>query len=750
MPNKLASKSNDDAQRRLLIDPAAVIALSNGTVGDPFAFLGPHRDGGLHRDAGPDRDGNGFIVRAYLPGALKVDVVDARTGALLANLSEVQSPSLFAGFIASADRYRLRIQWPDAVEETEDPYAFGLLISDLDIYLFAEGQHLELGRCLGAQLTQVENVLGVRFAVWAPNARRVSVVGDFNSWDGRRHIMRKRVEAGLWELFVPRLKPGAKYKFEILGPHGLLPLKSDPLALQVEPSPGSASIVTAPAAFEWTDAQWLQTRSEHQAPSAPVSTYEVHAGSWKQFAPGQTPTWDQLAETLIPYVSNLGFTHIELMPITAHPFGGSWGYQPLGLYAPHAIYGEPAAFARFVDRCHAANIGVILDWVPAHFPSDAYGLAHFDGTALYEYADPREGFHQDWNTLIYNFGRNEVRNFLLASAIHWLERYHIDGLRVDAVASMLYRDYSRQPGGWLPNKFGGRENLEAVDFLRQLNARVTERCPGAVIIAEESTAWPGVTADIEQGGLGFAYKWNMGWMHDTLQYIRTDPLYRNFEHNKMTFGLLYAFAEKFVMPLSHDEVVHGKGSLIGKMPGDRWQKFANLRVYFGFMWMQPGKKLLFMGGEFGQEREWNHDASLDWAALDDPLHRGLQQLVRDLNTVYREQNAAHALDSESRGFQWIIGDDSVNSVFAFCRYADNAPPLLIVCNFTPVPRYDYRVGVPRAGFWRELLNSDAACYGGGNIGNGGGVQSSPQAAHQQQQSLLLTIPPLSVSIFIGE
>lgn len=748
MPTK--RKSAADAavlQQHLYIDATTVAALPRGAVGDPFYFLGPSF-------LGRDGDGDEMLVRTYQPGASAVDIIDAESGVVLANLSELQAPGLFVGYLSAPAAYRLRIHWPDAIEETEDPYAFGLLLGELDVYLFAMGQHFELWRCLGAQMMCVGGIAGVRFAVWAPNARRVSVVGDFNRWDGRRHLMRLRLEAGIWELFVPRLQAGTKYKFEILGPHGLLPLKSDPMALQVEVPPGSASIISAPPFFSWTDDSWMRERARRQSDAAPISVYEIHAGSWRHFLNGSTPQWDELAEALIPYVRDLGFTHLELMPITAHPFGGSWGYQPLGLYAPHAGYGEPRAFAGFVDRCHAAGIGVILDWVPAHFPTDAHGLAHFDGTALYEYADPREGFHQDWNTLIYNFGRNEVRNYLLASATYWLEQFHLDGLRVDAVASMLYRDYSRQPGGWVPNKYGGRENLEAVDFLQQLNARVSERCPGAMIIAEESTAWPGVTRAAHDGGLGFSLKWNMGWMHDTLQYLRTDPLYRTYQHDKITFGLVYAFSEKFMLPLSHDEVVHGKGSLLDKMPGDEWQQFANLRLYLSLMWMQPGKKLLFMGGEFAQRREWNHDAELDWELLNQPLHAGMRQLVSDLNRLYTTQPAAHRRDSESDGFQWIIGDDSRNSVFVFLRLADSvaerAAPLLVVCNFTPVPHFDYRIGVPRAGKWRELLNSDAACYGGSNVGNGGGVSAVDMASHNQPCSLALTLPPLAVCIFVAE
>ena len=719
------------------LNHAAAHALQNAQIGDPFAFLGTHSDGA------------GSIVRAYLPGAKEVSVIDACSGAQITALNEIQIPGLFAGNHSAGNiPYRLRIDWPDAIEETEDPYSFGLLLGELDLHLFAEGRHWDLGSVFGAQVMRIGDIDGVRFAVWAPNARRVSVVGAFNNWDGRRHMMRRRVEAGVWELFIPRLPAGVNYKYEILGPHGLLPLKSDPIALQVETPPASASIVAKPFRYQWNDSQWMASRAARQSAQAPISIYELHAGSWNQRAQGYVTRWNELTDTLIPYVSEMGFSHIELMPITAYPFGGSWGYQPLGLYTPHAAYGEPAAFAEFIDRCHAANIGVILDWVPAHFPTDAHGLAHFDGTALYEYADPREGFHQDWNTLIYNFGRNEVRNFLLASAVHWLERYHLDGIRVDAVASMLYRDYSRQPGGWLPNQYGGRENLEAVDFLRQLNTLINERCPGAITIAEESTAWPGVTKDIADDGLGFSFKWNMGWMHDTLQYMHTDPLYRSYEHNKLTFGLLYAFAEHFMLPLSHDEVVHGKGSLLRKMPGDRWQQFANLRVYFAFMWLQPGKKLVFMGGEFAQDREWNHDAPLDWNALEDPLHRGMQHLVRDLNHLYTAHPSAHIYDHDSKGFQWIVGNDVANSVFAFCRYADNAPPLLIVCNFTPVPRPNYRIGVPRGGVWREILNTDAVGYGGSNVGNGGAVQASANPRHEQPYSIDIVVPPLGACVFI--
>jgi 1,4-alpha-glucan branching enzyme len=719
----------------LLSDPEAVEALIEGRLGDPFALLGPHPCA------------RGTVVRAFLPPAESVAAIDAG-GVVLARLRPLQAPGLFAGVIPAATAYRLRIHWPGGlVQETEDPYSFGLLLGELDIYLLAEGSHLELGRCLGAQPMNIEGVAGVRFAVWAPNARRVSVVGDFNGWDGRRHSMRKRVEAGVWELFIPRLPAGTLYKYEILGGHGLLPLKADPVALQVEAPPRSASVVSDPTPFNWNDARWLEARAANNALlHAPLSIYEVHAGSWRRVA-GQgwrALNWDELGDQLIPHVTGLGFTHIELLPVMGHPFSGSWGYQVLSQYAPQATFGAPAAFARFVDRCHSAGVGVILDWVPGHFPTDAHGLAWFDGTALYEHTDPREGFHQEWNTAIYNLGRREVHAFLVSSALHWIERYHVDGLRVDAVASMLYRDYARREGEWIPNKYGGRENIEAIDFLRHLNDAVAQRFPGALMIAEESTAWPGVTRSTRDWGLGFSYKWNMGWMHDTLRYMKLDPVHRSYDHHDMTFGLLYAFSERFVLPLSHDEVVHGKGSLIGRMSGDTWQRFANLRAYFGFMWTQPGKKLLFMGGEFGQDWEWNHDGELDWVALEHPLHRGVQLLVGDLNRLYRQETALHVFDSDSAGFRWIVADDNSNSIFAYYRqgHADS-PPVIAVCNFTPVPRLHYRLGAPRAGAWREILNTDSELYGGSNLGNGGQLQASTMPSHGQPFSLELTLPPLA-------
>ncbi len=621
------------------------------------------------------------------------------------------------------------------------------MLGELDVHLLAEGRHRELATCLGAHVMSVDGVAGVRFAVWAPNARRVSLVGDFNSWDGRRHPMRHRVEAGVWELFIPRLKSGALYKYEIVGPAGqVLPLKADPVAARAEVPPGTASIVADPLDLRWLDKDWLDTRAARHQPDAPLSIYEVHAASWMR-ADGNALDWVALGEKLVPYAVDMGFTHLELLPVMSHPFAGSWGYQPLGQFAPTPLLGTPEMFARFVDRCHEAGLGVILDWVPAHFPSDAHGLAMFDGTALYEHGDPREGFHRDWNTLIYNLGRHEVRGFLIASALHWLEHYHADGIRVDAVASMLYRDYSRNPGEWVPNIYGGRENLEAVAFLRELTTTIEARCPGALVIAEELTAWPGVTASPRDGGLGFSYKWNMGWMHDTLHYLEYDPIYRPHHHDQMTFGLIYAFSERFVLPLSHDEVVHGKGSLLTKMPGDDWQKFATLRAYFAFMWTHPGKKLLFMGCEFGQRKEWNHDTSLDWHLLDSPMHSGVQLVLHDLNRLYRDVAALHQGDAEPAGFRWVVGDDRAQSVFAFLRVdREERSPVLVVCNFTPLPRYGYRVGVPSGGHWVECLNSDASDYGGSGIGNGGGVFAVDEAHHGLPASVILTLPPLATVI----
>ncbi|PZW40124.1 1,4-alpha-glucan branching protein GlgB [Pseudomonas sp. URMO17WK12:I2] len=729
--------SNGETDRQVAgIERASVEALIRGEHGDPFSILGPHAFA------------HGLTIRTYLPGALGVELIDAVSGEVLGSLEQSSVPGLFSIRIEQQVPYRYRITWSSGVQETEDPYAFGQLLGEMDLYLFAEGNHRELGKSLGAQFTTHEGVQGVRFSVWAPNARRVSVVGGFNGWDGRRHPMRLRQPSGVWELFIPRLTPGEVYKYEILGRDGLLPLKADPMALATELPPATGSVVSAPLQFDWHDDHWLQQRQARQGYPAPMSIYELHAASWRREGgeEGRLLSWKELSEQLIPYVQQLGFTHIELMPIMEHPFGGSWGYQLLSQFAPTARHGSPADFAAFVDACHQAGIGVILDWVPAHFPTDAHGLGQFDGTALYEYAHPFEGFHQDWDTYIYNLGRTEVHGFMLASALHWLRAYHIDGLRVDAVASMLYRDYSRKDGEWIPNRFGGRENLESIDFLRHLNDVVAQEVPGALVIAEESTAWPGVSRPTQEGGLGFAYKWNMGWMHDSLKYVAEDPLHRQHHHHQLTFGLLYAFSEHFVLPISHDEVVHGKRSLLDKMPGDRWQKFANLRLYLSFMWSHPGKKLLFMGCEFGQWREWNHDHELDWYLLRYGEHKGVQQLVSDLNGLYRHEPALHQLDGSAEGFAWLIGDDATNSVFAWLRHDKDGSPLLVVHNFTPQPRNGYRIGVPKEGAWHVLLNSDAERYAGSNAGSQGGLFSEAVASHGQPQSLSLDLPPLATLV----
>ena len=735
-----AGKDLGKARGGLLPTRQDIEALINAEHRDPFSVLGPHADGL-----------GGYYIRAFLPQALSVNVVDRETGDVLGPLSCPDVPGLFVGQFAEPRAYALRIQWAGGEQTSEDPYSFGPLLGEMDLYLFAEGNHRDLSHCLGAQVMSVDGVPGVRFAVWAPNARRVSVVGDFNIWDGRRHPMRLRHPSGVWEIFIPRLQAGEAYKYEILGEHGILPLKADPMALATQRPPQTASKVASPLAVDWQDQDWMQARGQLQRPDAPLSVYELHVGSWQCEVDevgevARQYTWHELAQRLIPYVREMGFTHIELMPIMEHPFGGSWGYQPLSQFAPSARYGSPDDFGAFVNACHVAGIGVILDWVPAHFPNDEHGLAQFDGTALYEYANPLEGFHKDWNTLIYNLGRTEVHGFMLASALHWLKDFHIDGLRVDAVASMLYRDYSRQPGEWIPNRHGGRENLEAIDFLRHLNDVVALEAPGALMIAEESTAWPGVSQRTDDGGLGFSYKWNMGWMHDSLHYIQQDPVYRAHHHNELSFGLVYAWTERFILPISHDEVVHGKHSLIDKMPGDRWQKFANLRAYLSFMWTHPGKKLLFMGCEFGQWREWNHDQQLDWYLLQYPEHQGVQKLVGDLNRLYRDCPALHDQDDVAQGFQWLIGDDATNSVYAWLRWSKDGQPLLVVANFTPVPRQGYRIGVPFAGTWQEVLNSDADTYAGSNYGNGGGVGTEPLPSHGQTHSLALNLPPLGVLI----
>jgi 1,4-alpha-glucan branching enzyme len=727
---------NDIAYHTGAPDFGAIEDIVQARHGDPFAILGLHTQNGVH------------TVRAILPTAKSVAVVARDTGLPLGRLELLHQAGFWSGQITDHVPYRLHITEADRSYEIEDPYSFPPILGDIDIYLLGEGRHRDFASTLGAHVTSMDGVTGVRFAVWAPNARRVSVVGTFNDWDGRRHPMRLRFGAGIWELFIPRLGAGTLYKYEIVSSWGeTLPLKADPVAWAAEIPPATASIVASPDMPAWRDSAFVAGRGARQTAAAPISIYEVHATSWMPSAERGGYGWAGLADKLVPYVKQLGFTHVELLPVMEHPFGGSWGYQPLGQFAPNSRLGPPQDFAAFVDRCHEAEIGVILDWVPAHFPTDAHGLARFDGSPLYEHADPREGFHRDWDTFIYNHGRNEVRAFLIGSALFWLEHYHVDGLRVDAVASMLYRDYSRPAGEWVPNIHGGRENLEAIHFFHELSRAVGDRVPGAVLIAEESTAFPSVSRPVDEGGLGFDFKWNMGWMHDSLHYMEEEPVYRQWHHGMLTFGLVYAFSENFVLPLSHDEVVYGKGSLIRKMPGDTWQRFANLRAYFGFMWSHPGKKLLFMGGEFAQDREWNHDAGLDWFLLDQPLHSGVQSLVRDLNMAYRGNAALHRLDSSPDGFRWVVMQDSGQSVFAYLRLGtDGDPPILSVCNFTPVPRFDYRLGVPVGGVWREIVNTDAAVYGGSGMGNAGQVTAQPIPAHGHPASVSLTLPPLATLI----
>jgi len=618
-------------------------------------------------------------------------------------------------------------------------------LADQDLHYFREGTHTALAGRLGAALRPGGQ--GAHFAVWAPNATAVSVIGEWNGWQADAEPLAPRADgSGVWEGGAAAARHGQSYKYRIVTADGQALDKADPYALATEPPPATASRLWS-LAFDWSDAGWLASRAARQAGDAPMSIYEVHPGSWRRHD-GQFLGWRALAQALGEHVQAMGFTHVELMPVTEHPFYGSWGYQTTGYFAPTARYGTPQDLKFFIDHLHGLGIGVVLDWVPSHFPTDAHGLQAFDGTHLYEHADPRQGFHPEWNSSIFNYGRNEVRSFLLSSALFWLREYHFDALRVDAVASMLYLDYARKPGEWIPNQFGGRENLEAVHFLRTLNAAVAREQPGALVIAEESTAWPGVSHPQEEGGLGFSMKWNMGWMHDTLEYFGLDPVYRRHHQGQLSFSLVYAFHERFVLPLSHDEVVYGKGSLLGRMPGDAWQKFANLRALFGFMWGHPGKKLLFMGGEFGQGREWAHEGELDWAQSREPLHAGVARLVGDLNRLYRSEPALHQQDFAPEGFAWVAHDDSQASVFAFLRQgAEGVPPVFVVSNLTPVPRHGYRLGVPLPGLWRELLNTDARDYGGAGLGNHGGVRASDEGAHGHAHSLVLTLPPLSTLMF---
>jgi 1,4-alpha-glucan branching enzyme len=733
------SPSRSPAARKGYL-PANVLAdLDHGRCDAPFEWLGLH-----------EHEGHWQVV-TMAHGALSVEVV-TDGGEQTVPASRMGEGVYVAVLPSRPSSYRLRLRWPHGRETTADPYTFAPSLPEDALRAFHAGELRRPVDVLGAQSKVLDGVDGVHFSAWAPYARRVSVVGNFNRWDGRRHMMYRHPEAGVWEIFIPHVEAGDVYKFELLGPHGqLLPLKADPYAKQTECPPASASVVAAPLWHAWHDASWMARRKSMQFESAPLTIYEVHATSWQRDAEGGRLDWDALATELIPYVQAQNFTHIEFLPVNEYPFGGSWGYQPTAMYAPTARMGDPDAFARFVDSCHVAGIGVILDWVSGHFPADEHGLRLFDGTPLYEHADPREGYHQDWHTLIYNYGKPQVRQYLFGSALAWLDRFHIDGLRVDAVASMLYRDYSRAEGEWIPNKHGGRENLEAIAFLRDLNSLIQREHPGAMVIAEESTAWPGVTNTPEHGGLGFSFKWNMGWMNDCLRYIQQDPIYRRYHHDDVMFGLVYAYSEKFVLPLSHDEVVHGKGSLISRMPGDHWQQFANLRAFFGFMWGHPGKKLLFMGGEFAQRNEWQHTRSLDWHLLEDPLHQGVQHLIGDLNRLLYQEPALHRRDHESDGFAWAVGDDAHASVYAFLRYGgEGTSPMLVVCNFTPYVRSDYRIGVPEAGIWHEVCNTDSSYYGGSNVGNAGEVRAEEIPCRGHPFSLNLRLPPLATLFLRAE
>ena len=719
----------------------------HGEHTDPFRVLGMHRVsiGGEIR----------LVVRAFRPEAAELFLVNPATGESVP-LERVHDAGFFEALLPCGTEsfaYRLRVVLPDGEpREVADPYAFPGTVSDFDLYLIGEGSHHRLYDVLGAHPCEVDGVSGVRFAVWAPNARRVSVVGDFNHWDGRRHVLRAHPGAGVWDLFIPGLGPGIVYKYEILPAHGPPFLKADPLAFAAELRPATGSVVYEPRGYEWGDGAWMRERVHRAAETTPMAVYEVHLGSWRRSPDEDRPLgYRELAHQLADYVCEMGFTHVELLPVMEHPYDPSWGYQVTGYFAPTSRLGTPDDFKYLVDHLHQRGVGVILDWVPAHFPRDAHALRRFDGTALYEHEDPRQGEHPDWGTLVFNFGRNEVRNFLVANALYWLEEFHVDGLRVDAVASMLYLDYSRGAGQWVPNRYGGRENLEAIDFLQQLNTLVRERVPGALMIAEESTAWPGVTQPAHLGGLGFHLKWNMGWMNDFLRFMEQDPVYRQFSFNLITFSLMYAFSERFVLPLSHDEVVHGKGSLVNKMPGDAWQKRANLRLALGIMWAHPGKKLLFMGGELGQWREWSEGRELDWDLLEDPGHAGIQRFVRDLNHLYRREPAFWEVDFSHQGFEWIDFHDVRNTVVSFVRRGQRPEDeLVFVCNFTPVPRMGYRVGLPRAGVYRELLNSDSEIYGGSNLGNGGGVVTEPVPEHGREQSALFILPPLAVLVLKHE
>lgn len=739
-----------------LLDKEEVSALIGAKHQDVFSVLGMHKH--------PTE--SGLIVRALLPDAISVEVIDSKSNRSITKLTLVHESGLFEGKLGrrrNVFNYHLRVSYKDNTILVDDPYQYPSLLNDDDLYLFCEGTHEHAYQWMGAHklevaITGAGGVGGTHFVIWAPDATRVSVVGDFNFWDGRRHVMRKHLAAGVWEIFIPNVEENSAYKYEIVDANGhTQPLKADPYAVSMQHPPETASKIVATQPYQWHDKQWMEERaSSSNHYNGPVSIYEVHLGSWRRVHHDEQNTaskpnylsYRELAEQLIPYALDMGFTHLQLMPVSEYPFDGSWGYQPVGLFAPTSRFGSAEDFKYFVDCCHRAGLGLLLDWVPGHFPTDAHGTGKLDGSCLYEHEDVRKGFHPDWKTLIYNYGRSEVQSYLISNAIYWLDQFHIDGLRVDAVASMLYLDYSREEGEWLPNCHGGRENLEAIELLQQVNSRAYFNHPGVMMIAEESTAWPGVSKPVDSGGLGFGFKWNMGWMNDTLSYMERDPIHRSHHHSEMTFGLVYSFSENFVLPLSHDEVVHGKGSLLNKMPGDDWQKFANLRAYYGFMWTHPGKKLLFMGCEFAQRNEWNHDQSLDWHLLENENHKGVQQLIKDLNHTYRNIPALYELDCDCSGFQWLDSQNSEQSILVYLRKGkQGTAPALIVVNLTPTSYENYCVGVAEGGFYRECINTDSAIYGGSDIGNNGGVFTQEQPYAGQSHQLTLSIPPLATMIF---
>lgn len=706
--------------------------LLNGRHSDPFRVLGVHKS-----------NGKSWLI-AFVPDAVSLS---AKFGRRIVDIPRVDGP-VFAGPVPNSKfHHLLTATYADGQAWTfEDPYRFGPVLGDLDLHLLGEGSHRKLWKALGAHVTTVDGISGTHFAVWAPNAERVSVVGDFNVWDGCRHPMRRVGASGIWEIFMPGLGDGTLYKYEIAPKHGAPFMKADPVGFGAQHPPATSSVVRDISGYAWSDGEWMSKRQQAQQKDQPISIYEVHLGSWRRADGNRMLSYNQMAKELVDYASWMGFTHLEFLPVSEFPFDGSWGYQPVGMFAPTTRFGTPDEFRALVEAAHEAGLGIILDWVPGHFPSDAHGLGQFDGTYLYEHADPKEGFHKDWNTLIYNYGRNEVKNYLVSNAVYWLEEYHADGLRVDAVASMLYRDYSRDDGEWIPNRDGGRENYEAIDFMKEMNTAAYGEVQGVMTVAEESTAFPGVSTPVDAGGLGFGYKWNMGWMNDTLRYIEKDPIYRSHDHHLMSFPIDYSFSENFILPISHDEVVHGKGSMIAKMPGNEWEKFANLRAYYGFMWGHPGKKLLFMGCEFAQWNEWNHDISLDWDALHGENHRGVQALVRDLNQAYRNTPALHRRDCDPSGFRWIANDPA-QSLSAFTRYGEkDDAPVVVACNFTPVERR-WRIGLPKAGHWDEIINTDAAAYGGGDRGNLGRITAEPGPWGDFEQSAEITLPPLSTLMF---